>query len=101
MSSVLGKKVDCSTERVIKDLSSHWGKSGRGRHGEEGRQGEGEEERNNILFTLSGKSIHLAGKVYKFFLDLAGKVYTFPTDKKRITFLCGKLGKVDKFRGMS
>ena len=50
-----------------------------------------------ILFTLSGKSIHLAGKVYKFFLDLVGKLYTFPTDKKRIIFLCGKLGKVDKF----
>ena len=50
-----------------------------------------------ILFTLSRKSIHLAGKVYKFLLDLAGKVYTFPSDKKRITFLCGKLGKVDKF----
>ena len=39
-----------------------------------------------ILFALSGKSIHLAGKVY-----------TFPYDKKRIIFLCGKLGKVDKF----
>jgi len=50
-----------------------------------------------ILFTLSGKSIHLAGKVYKFFLDLEGKVYTFLSDKKRITFLCGKLGKVDRF----
>ena len=55
----------------------------------------------SIIFTLSGKSIHLAGKVYKFFSDLAGKVYTFPSDKERITFLCGKLGKVDKFLGMS
>ena len=41
--------------------------------------------------------MHLAGKLYKFFLDLAGRLYTFPADKKRITFLCGKLGKVDKF----
>ena len=52
---------------------------------------------SHILFTLRGKSIHLAGKVYKFFLDLAGKVYTFPSVKKRITYICGKLGKVDKF----
>ena len=50
-----------------------------------------------ILFTLSGRSIHLVGKVNKYFLDLAGKVYTFPSDEKRIAFLCGKLGKVDKF----
>ena len=58
---------------------------------------ERESWRKLILFTLSGKSIHSEGKVYKFFLNLAGKVYTFPSDKKRITFLCGKLGKVNKF----
>ena len=54
-----------------------------------------------ILFTLSGKSIHLAGKVYKYFSDLAGKVYTFSSDEMKIAFLCGKLGKVDKILGMS
>ena len=58
---------------------------------------ERESWRKLILFTLSGNSIHSEGKVYKFFLNLAGKVYTFPSDKKRITFLCGKLGKVNKF----
>ena len=62
---------------------------------------ERESWRKLILFTLSGKSIHSEEKVYKFFLNLAGKVYTFPSDKKRITFLCGKLGKVNKILGMS
>ena len=84
--------------------------------------------RRGILFKVSGKRIYEklaeqtqiklagkefvffpanSGKEYKFFPGVSGKRITvleailFPITLKRIPFLCGKLGKVDKFLGMS